>query len=184
MTNKININKLDKEELKKLKIDIDLQLAEIERREQEENLNSISSFTKLSEMKRGGKILCIHFHQGKVYEVDFVEIKFSKSKEGHGYRFSTSHKFKPLGCSSWLSEEEIEEHCFLSDFSLSDRSNFYFYTLKPETWEEDLRILCGKHLHERRVTYEKELEILKNRLNELFDSSKQIEDFVKNLSQA
>jgi hypothetical protein len=172
---KLNIYDLGKEDLIKLKVDIDIHIAELSRREQEESLNSIKSFSKLSEMKRGGKILCVQFYNHKVYQHDFVDISFSKW-EDEWVSYSSSHKTLPMGCSSSVRREDMEGHCFLVSFY---GTNWYFFTLKPESIKEDLKKECDKFFKRKLKQQEKEWRETQLELDRLYSLSDEMIEKIK-----
>lgn len=90
---------------------------------------------KISELNKDDKILCINFYKYDVYQMGYTKLTFKKdSREDwqDGIHFSAT---SPIGCSSWIYNEQLENHCFLSDFG----GNMYFFTLKPKQWKEDLK---------------------------------------------
>jgi hypothetical protein len=170
--NKMNLEKLSKEELISIKKNIDLQLINIDRKEKEENLNTIIKYEKLSQI--------IQFHLDKMYQMDFVNITFS-SKSKNGYtNYSTKHDTKPMGCSASIINEDLDGHCFLYDFG-EQGSNYYFYTLNPNTWEKDLKIESEKKIKRIEERYSNQIKIEKERLNELLQNKEVINDFIKDL---
>lgn len=71
----MKIEKLSREQLIELKSNIDLRISHLEREEHNKKLNSIKSFEKLSDMKKGGDIFCVNF-SGEKYTIwiSFVSI--------------------------------------------------------------------------------------------------------------
>lgn len=171
----MKIEKLSREQLIELKSNIDLQISQLEREEHNKKLNSIKSFEKLSDMKRGGDIFCINFSGEKIYNMDFVHIDFSRN-DGQGYtRFGTSHETKPMGCSSWINDDDLSNHCFLSEFC---GPSYYFFTLKPKTWREDLMWELKKMVSRKKKRYGDEIKNSENTVKPLLKSSEQVDDFI------
>lgn len=150
----MDIKNLNKEELLKLKGEIDNQLTILD----------ILKYNKLSEMVKGDKIFCINFNGSDVRKVDYVDITFSESSIDGWVKFSVS---SPMGCSSSLRESFMDKPYFLSIF---DSSNMYFFTLKPNTWKEDLKSALCDNIENRRKIFEKEMDGWTSKIDALIGS--------------
>lgn len=166
----MDIEKLNKKELLKLKDDIDNQIKVID--ENIINKKKIGEKSKISDLSKGDKIYCINFSGDNVYHKDYVSISFNEINESqsiyYGYvKFSTEHKTKPMGCSSVLSKESFDNHYFLSDFV----SSMYFFTLKPETWRNDLNSELERFIISKETNFIKELDKFKTKITKLIESN-------------
>jgi hypothetical protein len=131
----MEIDKLNKTELIRLKDLIDDRISTLD------TLKEVSTISKgknrLIDLQKGDKIFCVDFKGSNLYHIDYVDISFHKDdreERKEWLNYSASHDTKPMGCHSSLKEEKMYNHCFLVEFL----SYIKFFTLKPETWEEDL----------------------------------------------
>lgn len=53
-----------------------------------------------------------------------------------------------------------------------------FYTLKPETWKEDLIRILNKNIENRKRYFQKDLEILEGKLNLFIQSENKINECI------
>lgn len=123
---------------------------------------------KLLELKKDTKILYINFNKYNVYNIGYTTIIFTKDNRKEwqgGQHFSAS---SPAGCSSWIFDEQLEKHCFLSDFS----SSMYFFTLKPEQWKEDLKLEMKFLIKNEKKTFLKSKKSFTNKINLLILNNK------------
>jgi len=136
----MNVKNLSKSELLSIRGDIDSQL---------EYLNSVeevvkaavkknSEKTKLSDLEKDDMVFCIIFNGSRIYHMDYVSINFYR-EEREEYKeftnFSSSHPNKPMGCSSCVRNEVMDNSYFLLD----SISSYRFFTMNPKTWKEDLK---------------------------------------------
>lgn len=135
----MNIKKLSKSELLSIRGDIDSQLEYLDSVEKSVKaaVKKNSKKTKLSELDKNDMIFCIIFNGSRIYNMDYVNINFYK-EERDEYKeftnFSTSHPDKPMGCSSCVRNEVMDNSYFLSEFT----SSYRFFTMNPKNWKEDL----------------------------------------------
>lgn len=99
-------------------------------------------------------------------------------------RISVSHKTKPFGIyNSSLDKNEANKHYFLS---LDNMCSGYdcFFTLKPETWEKDLKEALECQIKVMKEYYNNEIKILKNKGNSFIkDKNKiKINNYIKQLN--
>lgn len=164
----MDLKKLNKEELTKLKKDIELEL-EIIKNIKSERKKSKEKNT-LSDLNKNDKIFCFNFYDSEIYNMDYVEINFQK-KDSDIYnnytKFSTNHDTKPMGCSSSIINECMNNHYFLSDFV----SSMYFYTLKPESWKIDLKSELDRLVKSKEIKFNAEVEITKNKITNLINNN-------------
>lgn len=108
------LHNLKKEELLKMKDEINAQLDFIEK---VKSRKEKSKKGKLSSMERNEEIFFINFNGSKIYHVDYVKINFSKhNKYDDIMNFRTSHDSKQIGCHASLPIECMDHHCFLIEF--------------------------------------------------------------------
>ncbi len=173
----MEIKNLKKEELLKLKNDIDSQLVYLESLKVEKE--KLKDKTILSGLEKGDKIFCINFNGSKIYHMDFVKINFYKQdKEGYeNWRnFSTSHDTKPMGLSASILETEMDKHYFLIEVS----GLMFFYTLKLDTWETDLRRALDIEIEFKTIQLNKDIKKLRTKVEDLI-SNNNIKELINNL---
>jgi len=181
----MNIDNLTKEELLKLKSQIDYNLKNIEQDEIDviNRKNSVKNKTKLSQLTTNDRIFGIRISGNKGHSlvestdeisstwkvdiIDYCNITEYTDKSGRGgewHRIKISHPTKPFGLGKSLSDEEVDKHYILS---LCTSKNGYdqFYTLKPETWETDIVEAYNEILEWRRKQYESDNSILSEKLH-------------------
>lgn len=147
----MDIKNLNKNELLSLKTEIDTQLEYINKVERLKNK------TTLSELKDNDEIYCINFNNSGYNQYDFVKIKIhplSDDREDYVI-YSTKHNSKPMGCSASFHKNYFKKHYFLGEFS---SGTFFFLTLKPENWKEDLKLALDFQIELRRENFEKEVQ--------------------------
>ncbi len=171
----MDLNKLKKDELLKLKDDIDSQLKYIDSLKKDIKLSNEKN--RLLDLKHDDKIFCIDFRGSEIFHMDYVKINFRKQDDKDYINFSTKHDTKNIGCSSILLEESMDKHYFLSEFY----SSMYFFTLKPESWREDLKNELERTIKNKRVYFNEEISKLKNTINSLIKSN-EVDNFISNLS--
>jgi len=175
----MNIDNLTKEELLKLKSQIDYNLKNIEQDEIDviNRKNSVKNKTKLSQLTTNDRIFGIRISGNectdeisstwKVDIIDYCNITEYTDKSGRGgewHRIKISHPTKPFGLGTSLSDEEFDKHYILS---LDTSKNGYdqFYTLNPESWEADIVKAYSEMVEGRKSRYESEISILNEKLN-------------------
>lgn len=139
----MDLKKLKKEELLKLKSYIDSELNYIDSLKTEMEQSKNKEKNTLLDLEKDDKIFCIIFKGSKIFNMDYAIINFIKrdvSEEWIGY--TSSHDTLPMGCSSLIKSVDMNNHCFLSEFSGSLR----FFSLKPETWKKDILSEMGKSI--------------------------------------
>ena len=170
----MNLKKMNREELLKMKFDIEEQLNFVDSIKTEIKVSSEKNC--LSDLKKNDKIFVINFRDGKIYHMDYVKINFSKSERDEYFNFSTEHDTKPMGCSSVVSGECMSNHYFLSEFC----SNiFYFFTLKPESWKDDLKSEIARLSKRKKEIFNKELKSFKTNVSALIQNN-EVDDLIKN----
>jgi hypothetical protein len=181
----MKIDNLSKEELVKLKQDIDNRLKIIEVKNTKPNNGTILS------LKMGDKIFGIRLSfgghrlvepkelNGEVDIIDYCDITGMDLRgDSDNFRISISHPEGGFGISTTLNKNEyMNEHCLLSIDTMKTGYDG-FYTLKPETWKKDLKRMFDENLKDIEYNYQKELEILQNKLNLFFDSEEKINQYI------
>jgi hypothetical protein len=162
----MDIKKLKKEELLKMRDEINSQLKYID--EFKKEVKKSKEKKSLSDLDKNDKIFCINFYGSKIYNMDYVEINFHKQdKEDYiGWtNFSTNHNTKPMGCSFCLKDECMYNHFFLSEFISSN----YFFTLKPQSWKEDLKSELIRLVKLKKENFNKDIHKFKDSINNLIN---------------
>lgn len=160
----MDIKKLKKEELLKMKDEINSQLKYIDELKKDKESKKKPS---LSDLSKNDKIFCINFSGSKIHNMGWVKINFYK-KDQEDYigwtNFSTNHN--TMGCSSSLKDECMDNHFFLSEF----HSSFYFFTLKPQNWKEDLKSELIRLIKSKEEKFNKNILKFKDSINNLINS--------------
>jgi hypothetical protein len=181
----MEINNLSKEELVKLKQEVDDRLKTIEVKEIKPKKGTILS------LKQGDKIFGIRLSfgghrlqepnelNGEVDIIDYCNIEgLSLKDKSDDFSISISHPTKPFGVSTTLTKEDyIDEHCYLC-IDLMKTGYDGFYTLKPETWKEDLLRMLDKNIENRKRYFQQDLEILEGKLNLFIQSENKINEHI------
>jgi len=156
----MDIKKLKRDELLKLKSEIESQLKDIEILKKQVVKEKSNDKTKLSHLEKDDKIFCINFRGSEIYHIDYVKINLYK-KDEEGYEecinYSSSHNTKPMGCSSCFNEYYMDKHYFLVIFP----SSMYFFTLKPESWQDDIKLALDFQIKLKKRFFDKEINGLK-----------------------
>lgn len=163
------IEELNKEELIDLREKIDLKLKDLE-------IKSYKPQENLFSLKVGDKIFGIRllFGPHKLEEPNdlngTVDIKDYCIVEeisiyNDSMRIKISHPKLGLGINTILYKKKYEhEHCLLSMDSMKSGYDA-FYTLKPETWKEDLKKAHSKYLEIIEINYQEELKFYRKKLD-------------------
>lgn len=161
----MNIDNLTKGELLKIRDDINSRLEYInELKETKKNSKDINT---LSDIGKNDKIFSINFYGSKKYQMDYVKITFNKRDDTDWINFSTSHDTKPIGCSSALRKECMGNHFFLSEFC----SSMYFFTLKPESWKEDLKSELIRLTRFKENNFKNEIKKFEDKVNDIIGNN-------------
>jgi hypothetical protein len=112
--------------------------------------------------------------------MDYVKINFTKHEKDafNVIRFSTSHETLPMGCSSCVSLDVMNNHFFLSEFS---SSTMYFFTIKPEFWKDDLFSELNRLADVRKTNYNKELREFNTLINDLIENGEDVDNYIKKI---
>ncbi len=182
----MNIDNLNKEELVKLRQDINNRLQTIEVKSaikpDKESILSLQKGDKIFgiRLSLGGHRLEDPIElEGCVDIVDYCYVAGIDLRENsETFRISISHPTKPFGISTTLNKEKyITEYCYLS-IDLIKTGYDGFYTLKPENWKEDLIRVFNKHLEIRKKVFEQDLNILNAKINLILESEKLINQYI------
>tara|TARA_R110000803_G_C11785883_1_gene297300 strand:+ start:80 stop:598 length:519 start_codon:yes stop_codon:yes gene_type:complete len=163
----INLNKLNEKELFNLKNKIDVKLTDIETTKKMGKEFKSQNTQCLGHLEKDDLILCINFSGEKIYNIDYVNIRFGKKEDSGSYtNFTASHDTNKIGCSSALSDEYLHEQYFLSDFT----SSWYFFTLSPNTWKDDLVSAMKKYKNRKKEYYTNEVNSKVNNIKKFIDT--------------
>jgi hypothetical protein len=179
----MDINHLTAKELEALGNAIHDRISQI-RREEKDDLkrkDSVKNKTKLSQLSSSDRIFKIQiFENANTEEMNLV-INYVKVggvtkllQDGYDYNFG--------GSSSWFSNVVGEKHYHLD--SGFGKHSFTFYTLKPETWVEDLNEAREYMIQKRIEAFERELTNLKKSLSKFDGLKDQINLEVKSYIQS
>ena len=175
----MEIEKLNKEELIKLKDLINERISTLD------TLKEVSTKSKeknrLIDLEKGDKIFSFDFNGSDLYHIDYVDITFRKDGREEfkdWFNYSASHDTKPMGCSASLKEDKMYNHCFLIEFL----SGMKFFTLKPETWKEDLEKEMKESIIRKNNFFNKEIDIFTTRINSFIsERGNDVDTFVNDL---
>jgi len=198
----IDITKLTEDELINLKLQVIKELDNIKQSkiDDEKRKNSIIKKTKLSELKEHDVIFGIGISSGLghrlkesdndivttwfVHIMDYCKVteytdkKYTKSDY---HRINISHGKKPFGLGTSLSDEAVDKHYLLS---LCTSTNGYdqFYTLRPETWKEDIVKAYHGSITERKKWWDRDVTILNDKLQVYLNEQEKITNYINNLN--
>jgi hypothetical protein len=180
----MEIKNLTKKELLKLKEDINDRLNHIVIKETKPKKDTILA------LKEGDKIFGIRLSfgghrlkepnqlNGAVDIIDYCDINGIGLKGDDRFSISISHPTKAFGISTTLYKDDYkDEHCLLS-IDLMKTGYDGFYTLKPETWKEDLVRKLNKDIENRKNYFQQDLEILEGKLNLFLQSEQKINEYI------
>ena len=181
----MEINNLSKEELVKLKQEVDDRLKTIEVKEIKPKKGTILS------LKQGDKIFGIRLSfgghrlkepnelNGVVDVIDYCEVTENNLRgKSNDFRISISHPEVPFGISTTLTKEDyIDEHCYLVIDTMKTGYDG-FYTLKPEIWKEDLIRMLNKNIESRKKYFHEDLKILESKLGLFIQSEEEINEHI------
>lgn len=171
----IDIKKLKKDELLKLREQLDEQLFQIDSLKFE--MKSLGEKKRLLDLVKGDKIFAVSFSRDFVYNSGFVEMEFSPRSDERWTNFTSTHDTKPLGCSSAILTECLLNHCCLSEFS---DSYMYFFTINPKTWKEDLRSEIKRISKNKKAYFNEDLNKFQDNIN-TFIKSNYVSEFIKDI---
>jgi len=192
-------NGITEEKLLEAKEYLDKQIDKIRQDEKDEikRKNSVKNKTKLSQLTSDDRILGIRIswnddskgvtidELGNSWSVDIIgycEIRGyedKKKRKSDYHRISIGHKKEAFGISSSLTDEEVEKPYLLSIDTMRGGYNGFF-TLSPETWEEDLMEALNSQKEWRIRDYHKEISILEKKVNAFLKNKNKINKFIKN----
>jgi len=183
--NKMEINNLSKEELVKLKQEVDDRLKTIEVKTTKPKNGTILS------LKNKDKIFGIRLSfgghrlkepnelNGVVDVIDYCEVTENNLRgKSDDFRISISHPEVPFGISTTLCKDEYkDEHCYLVIDTMKTGYDG-FYTLKPEIWKEDLIRMLNKNIESRKKYFHEDLKILESKLGLFIQSEEEINEHI------
>ena len=178
----MDLKKLNKSELQKLKSEIDVQIKAIDdeatKRSKKESELSLIERSKniacLKDMRQNDAIFCISYYSGRNIGVDRIGYCYLKSlnkdEKYGGYRISVGHDTEPLGSSSGISDDEANKHYYLSKMCES----YHFYTLRPEQWKEDLQEALDYLIKERRKYFNRDNKVIRDDIKSIMSEEAKI----------
>ncbi len=162
------IKELKRNELLKLKVDIESRIQEIDTLK--EQIKVSQGKNCLSDLVKDEKIFCINFKGSIIYNMDYVKINFNRTnieENKEWIHVHASHETKSLGCSISIHEDLMSNHCFLYEFA----SSMYFFTMKPETWKEDLLKELDRGLKNKEDAFNKEVIGFKHNIMNILNNN-------------
>ncbi len=170
------IRNLSENELLELRRKVDSRLKSIKRQEKI-NLarkNSVRNKTKLSQLTSADHIFGIQLKpDGSVYTMGYHEIgEISKYNGSPGW-----YNITLGGISSGMDEHESNKHYYLFVHCSSN----YFFTLKPETWEKDIKEALKYELKREKLSHQKEYESLSKKIDSYFNNVDEINNRISEL---
>jgi hypothetical protein len=177
----MDIKTLKKEELLKIRDEIDSQLKYID--ELKIEVKKSKEKKSLADLDKNDKIFCVMFHDTKIYNMGYVEIKFYEMGNFFGWtNFSTSsiNNATPMGCSSCIKNEYMSNYFFLSVFG---KKSYYFFTLKPENWRNDFKMELIRLMKEKEISFNKEMLKVKETICEITEGCENVDEFIENLEE-
>lgn len=193
----MEIDNLTKNQLEELKKDIQKKMNDIILAEK--NFKSNKEKNRLIDLKKGDNVWGIRFcsnHGHKLEQfdvekdilnwcvdiVDLCEIETISKHENQKdwknyYRVDIHHKSGTMGNMSNMSKEELEKHYCLF---LDDHTSGYetFYTLKPESWKEDLIDGYNQIIERRNDYHNKQNKIIELKLLRWLDFEDHINELI------
>ena len=192
-------NGVTEEKLLDIKIYTEKRIQMIRQEEEDEIMrkNSVKNKTKLSQLTSDDRILGIRIswnddskgvtidELGNSWSVDIIEYcdvrgyEDKKKRKSDYHRISIFHKREAFGVSISLSDEESEKPYLLSIDTMGSGYDSFF-TISPETWEEDLMEALNSQKKWRIRQHHKEISILEKKCNAFLKSKNKINKFIKN----
>ena len=183
--NKELLEKLTKEELIKLKNDVDINLKAIEIKTTKPKNGTILS------LKHKDKIFGIRLSfgahrleeptelNGAVDAIDYCEVgEIELRRDSDNFRISISHPEVAFGISTTLMKDDYkDDHCLLNIGTMKTGYDA-FYTLKPKTWKKDLKRMFKQHLKHIDKYHQENLKIYQNKLNLFLDSEEKVNKLI------
>jgi hypothetical protein len=190
----MNLKDLSKKELFNLKGEIDGRLEKIAEQEKRE-LAKKKKKDRLLDLKGGDMIFGIRLSAGphrlaepkelncEVDIADYCKVKgndIRTSGEYEGtFRLDISYEHGAFGIGTTLdTERDGDKHCLLT-MGTSNSGYDGFYTLKPETWKEDLLKAFDEKIELRNKYYQEELSKYHKKLEFFLAGEKKINEIVK-----
>jgi hypothetical protein len=180
----MELEKLNKEELVKLKEDIDNRLKTIEVKKIKPKKSTLMS------LKKGDKILGIKLSfgghrlaepnelNGSVDVVGYCDITEVDLSDSDYFTINISHPEHNFGVYTNLSKEiYVDEHCYL-DINTFKTGYNGFYTLKPENWEKDLKRMVDRRIKFTEEDYQKNIKLFNDKFKLFIDSEEKINSFI------
>lgn len=192
-------NGVTEEKLLEIKEYSEKQIEKIRQEEEDEikRKNSVKNKTKLSQLTSDDEILGIRIswnnnskgvtidELGNSWSVDIIGYcdvtgyEDKKKRESDYHRISIGHKKEAFGISTSLTDEDSEKP-YLLFINTMGTGYSGFFTLSPETWEEDLMEALNGQKDWRIKQHHKEISILEKKVGAFLKSKNKINKFIKN----
>jgi hypothetical protein len=174
----IDLKNLSEEELRKLKEDVS---AEIQNKVQEKIKYMSKKKGTLGALKSGDKILGIKLSAGphklaepeelscEVTIVDYCDVNYNDIRSDGTCRLDIKYNTGAFGISTTISKEQAGRHYLLIMDNFKSGYDA-FYTLKPETWEEDFKTAFEELVQIHKGYLNKKLVVMMDKSNILTGS--------------
>lgn len=166
---------LNKTELLRLKAEVAIQLKTIELLEKNADLrkHNTKDKTKISQLTTKDTMFGILFTKNdmKIHDVDYCNVEICEKYNDGDYKLNVSHDTKPMGVyNMWVSKERSELPYFCH-FSLSSIS---FFTIRPETWQEDLKESMKHEIDLEKSSFKREVKKIKDSVKAILKDKERI----------
>ena len=174
-----NIEKLNKEELINLQLQINERLKNLNEVRVDKVIKPKKKLkNKLSYLLKGDKILGIglSLNDNDVYFTDYCVIKadVSNNTDSDYLDFRVSHGTYPFIYTN-IHKDYINKHYYM----FISCSIIYFFTLKPNTWEKDLQEALIDKIKIKKEYYDKEIKDLGDNINTIISNKIKIDENIK-----
>lgn len=169
-------------ELLNLKSEIEEQLELIEQDKIDtiKRKDNVKNKTKLSELTINDRIFGIGLSSKdlEVYFMDYCNVEGYNDKTNSDWNdINVSHKTKTFGVSTSIHKENADKHYFLV---LDTMQSGYdcFFTLKPETWEKDLKEALEYKLKLIKKRFNSENNIIRKKVKAIIKDGNNINKYI------
>jgi hypothetical protein len=137
---------------------------------------NLRKLNKICDLDSRDKIFGIKFNpKSSKYSIESFDI-ISNNRDGEDYCYYLiiDYKKEHFNYAHEVPKEREEKHYFL--FNLSNYK--YFFTLKPKTWEEDLKEEFEYLLNENQKLFKEKEETIKNEVNVFLEGKEKINEHI------
>lgn len=175
----MEVSKLSETQLLNLKEEIEreVKIREFEKLDTIKRKDSVRNKTKLSQLTCNDRMFGIGFslRDKKLHFIGYCDVHSYEERIDGDARISVGHKKEPFGVTMTINKETTQKHYF-SNYSFSSTM---FFTLKPETWQEDLQEDLKVVIGWKRKRYREETKELKDSVKNIIKEQDRINDFIK-----